>query len=46
MVGYSDHTIDDVASIYAINSGAQLIEKHVCLDNVRSVDFFSLRKRI
>tara|TARA_Y100001958_G_scaffold160072_1_gene165841 strand:- start:7006 stop:8013 length:1008 start_codon:yes stop_codon:yes gene_type:complete len=31
-VGFSDHTKDDVASLYAICSGAEYIEKHFTID--------------
>lgn len=32
-VGYSDHTISEVASICAVANGAAIIEKHFTLDN-------------
>ena len=32
-VGYSDHTIGDLASIIAVTNGAEIIEKHITLDN-------------
>lgn len=33
-VGLSDHTLGAVASILAINSGATVIEKHICFSNL------------
>ena len=46
LVGYSDHTIGEVASITAVQNGAVLIEKHICLNNIKSVDdFFSLQEK-
>ena len=33
IVGFSDHTIGSIASIKAINIGAQIIEKHFTYDN-------------
>ena len=45
-MGYSDHTIGEVASITAVQNGAALIEKHICLNNAKSVDdFFSLQEK-
>jgi sialic acid synthase SpsE len=32
-VGYSDHTVGDLASIIAVTNGAEIIEKHITLDN-------------
>ncbi len=32
IIGYSDHTIDDLAVISAINQGATVIEKHFTID--------------
>ncbi len=32
-LGYSDHTVGDLASIIAVASGAEIIEKHITLDN-------------
>jgi len=32
-VGYSDHTVGDLASIIAVTNGADIIEKHITLDN-------------
>ena len=32
-VGYSDHTVGDLASIIAVADGAEIVEKHITLDN-------------
>tara|TARA_B100000900_G_scaffold97411_1_gene80472 strand:- start:26587 stop:27594 length:1008 start_codon:yes stop_codon:yes gene_type:complete len=32
-LGYSDHTVGDLASIVAVADGAEIIEKHITLDN-------------
>lgn len=32
-LGFSDHTIGDLASIIAVADGAEIIEKHITLDN-------------
>ena len=32
-LGYSDHTVGDLASIIAVAEGAEIIEKHITLDN-------------
>ena len=32
LIGYSDHTLDDIASIGAVVKGAKIIEKHVTLN--------------
>lgn len=34
IVGFSDHTLDDVASCAAIANGANVIEKHITLDRM------------
>ena len=41
--GFSDHTTDINIPIHAASIGASMIEKHVCLKNVKTVDsFFSI----
>lgn len=41
--GYSDHTLGNVAAIVAVSKGAKIVEKHISLKGVESVDdFFSL----
>lgn len=41
--GYSDHTIGSHCAIAAIAMGAKLIEKHICHDEIETVDsFFSM----
>ena len=37
-VGFSDHTKDIYASIAAVSIGAEIIEKHVKLDDEKSID--------
>ena len=37
-IGFSDHTIGDVAAISAIAQGATAIEKHVCLNRQIGID--------
>lgn len=32
-IGFSDHTIDALAAVVAVSKGAQIIEKHITLDN-------------
>ena len=32
-VGYSDHTVGDLSSVIAVSDGAEIIEKHITLDN-------------
>ncbi len=32
-IGYSDHTLDDLAVISAVSNGASIIEKHFTIDN-------------
>jgi len=51
VIGYSDHTLDIDASLYAVAMGAKIIEKHFTLDrkmegpdHVMSVDPESLKK--
>lgn len=36
LVGYSDHTLDDLACISAVAMGATIIEKHFTIDSKRS----------
>ena len=39
VVGFSDHTLDDLASINAVNMGAKIIEKHFTIDkNIPGAD--------
>jgi N-acetylneuraminate synthase/pseudaminic acid synthase len=41
--GYSDHTMGSHCSIAAVSMGAKLIEKHICQDDLETVDsFFSM----
>lgn len=43
LAGFSDHTIGSHCSIAAVTLGAKLIEKHICIGEVESVDsFFSI----
>lgn len=43
IVGFSDHSIGIDVPLYAIAAGAKVIEKHIKLDNKKTVDsFFSL----
>jgi len=43
LIGFSDHTTGINTSIHAASIGASVIEKHVCLKNVKTVDsFFSI----
>ena len=43
-VGLSDHSIGSLVPLIAISKGAELIEKHVCLDSIKTVDSkFSLK---
>ena len=46
-VGYSDHTIGDLASIIAVANGADIIEKHITLSRKNNGldDAFSLEPR-
>ena len=37
-IGFSDHTLDNVASIAAISQGASIIEKHICLNSKTGID--------
>ena len=37
-IGFSDHTLDNVASIAAISQGATIIEKHICLNSKTGID--------
>jgi len=37
-IGFSDHTLDNVASITAISQGATIIEKHICLNSKTGID--------
>ncbi len=37
-IGFSDHTIGSTASISAINQGAEVIEKHICLKKDIGID--------
>ena len=44
LTGFSDHTAGYNVSIHAASMGATILEKHVCLDNKKSVDsFFSIK---
>lgn len=44
-VGLSDHSLGSNIASLAISKGAEIIEKHICLKNVKSVDSkFSLRE--
>lgn len=44
--GYSDHTLGNIASIVAVCKGAKIIEKHISLSGISSVDdFFSLEEK-
>lgn len=44
-VGLSDHSIGSIIPCLAISQGAEVIEKHICLKNVNSVDSkFSLKE--
>ena len=46
IAGYSDHTLGNIASIAAVCKGAKIIEKHISLSGVSSVDdFFSLEEK-
>lgn len=41
--GFSDHTMGSHCAIAAISLGAKLVEKHICIDKIDSVDsFFSM----
>ena len=43
IVGFSDHSLGSLASISAVAIGAKVVEKHICLKNIKTVDdFFSL----
>jgi N-acetylneuraminate synthase/pseudaminic acid synthase len=43
LTGFSDHSTGINVAIHAASMGASLIEKHVCLKNVKAVDsFFSI----
>ena len=43
-VGLSDHTVGSFLSCMAIAKGAEVIEKHICLKNIKTVDSeFSLK---
>ena len=35
LIGYSDHTLDDIASMGAVIKGAKIIEKHVTLNKTK-----------
>lgn len=37
-IGFSDHTLDNVASITAISQGATIIEKHICMNSKTGID--------
>ncbi len=44
--GLSDHTTDNVSAIASIALGASLIEKHIKLNNVKTIDsFFSINEK-
>ena len=44
-VGFSDHSIGSALSCMAIIKGAEVIEKHICLKNIKAVDSkFSLKE--
>jgi len=44
IVGFSDHTTDYDADVIAVAAGAQIIEKHICLDDDFGPDsFFSTK---
>ena len=44
-IGLSDHTIGSFLSCMSIIKGAEVIEKHICLKNIKSVDSkFSLNE--
>ena len=40
LTGYSDHTVGINVPIHAVSKGACVIEKHVCLKNVKAIDSF------
>ena len=43
-VGLSDHSIGSIIPCLAVSKGAEVIEKHICLKNINSVDSkFSLK---
>ena len=42
MIGYSDHCKNFEASIYAINLGAKIIEKHFTLNKKKRFRSFAL----
>jgi pseudaminic acid synthase len=45
--GYSDHTSSELASIVAVSCGAKVIEKHIALEKMNTVDsFFSLKSNM
>ena len=37
-IGFSDHSIGEIASINAISKGASIIEKHICLNKKTGID--------
>jgi sialic acid synthase SpsE len=38
VTGYSDHTISNIAAILAVSKGASIFEKHLCTNDVSSLD--------
>ena len=37
-IGFSDHSTDSRIAAAAVNAGATVIEKHICLKNVKALD--------